>query len=493
MQIFPNIKRLKLKSFSKSKREKYNSFITQNKYTKQIKSYNDLPVLISSSSITIPNNSVSFENNKNKYNNNNSSLIFTSEKRKTIYNRNFKNQIKIIKCPTQKLHAEKEINYNTLELNNKYKDTKLFSTNRENMNNLSNITYSKTKNLNKSKEDINYFLYPNNKTFEYMQNLINKKIAINKEISKNNNIIYQKLGNKKMPVNNYNSELIIRFIIKNTFNEALKKALLNKALINKNDIKEEYQKPINGITIHLNLNDREKKDLNNNLSLESLSVNKYYIPLDTNINNNKKMKLNILGRNRKFIQNNSCDNIFFNQKKYNKELFGFKNINIDCKRNELEKNGTLISLLANNNNLYKGSSALNINNVIMKNKINLNISGLKKTNKKQKISIDDNIKLKSLNTKTEDNVIKIENSVQKNITTFHFLSNNKSKNKNEDIVNYINDNEKSIKFDNSLTEEKIEKSLLKRTLFDKKVGIIKNLFNDIDKNKKSKIAINKRK
>ena len=45
----------------------------------------------------------------------------------------------------------------------------------------------------------------------------------------------------------------------------------------------------------------------------------------------------------------------------------------------------------------------------------------------------------------------------------------------------------SIKFDNSLTVEKIDKSSLKRTLFDKKVDIRKILLNGINRNKKTTI------
>ena len=156
------------------------------------------------------------------------------------------------------------------------------------------------------------------------------------------------------------------------------------------------------------------------------------------------MKLEKQGRNRKIMQNsNSSDNIYFNQGKYIKELLSNKIINIDCKKNEFDKNNTLTSLLANNN-LYKENSETNIQKVRFKNKIdNLTENRLTKIIKKPKIINNDHIKLKSFIKKGEFNLTKKENSVQKNIRVFEFLSNNKkiNRNKNEDIINYINDKE----------------------------------------------------
>ena len=497
MLIFPNIKRLKLKITPKSKKEKFNSFITTHYFKRLYRPNNNLPLMVSNSPTIIPNINGSYENNKNKYNNNNkSSTVFTSGKKKFL-NRNSKNKINIIKYPTQKLQAEIEMSHNKIQFNNKLNNQKLFVTISEHFNKLSNIIYDKPKNINKFIEKINLFLLPNDKTFEYIQNLINKKIAINRETSKND-IIYQLLKSKRIPINTYNPGLIFKYAIKNTFKEALKKALLNKTLINKNDIKEKYQKQINNIKIYLSINARKKKDLTNIRKIEPFTINKYYIPLITNINSNidsdkyynKKMKLEKQGRNRKNMQNsNSSDNIYFNQGKYIKELLSNKIINIDCKKNEFDKNNTLTSLPANNN-LYKESSETNIQKVRFKNKIdNLTENRLTKIIKKQKIINNDHIKLKSFIKKGEFNLTKKENSVQKNIRVFEFLSNNKkiNRNKNEDIINYINNDERSIKFDNSLTVEKIDKSSLKRTLFDKKVDIRKILLNGVNRNKKATI------
>ena len=104
--------------------------------------------------------------------------------------------------------------------------------------------------------------------------------------------------------------------------------------------------------------------------------------------------------------------------------------------------------------------------------------------KKQKISLNDHLKLKEKYKKFEDDLITKENSIQKNIKFFDFLSNNKSRNnyKNEDIINYLNNSEGSIEFENSLIEEKNDRSLLKRVLFDEDIDIGKNSFNNIDEN-----------
>ena len=481
MQNFPNIKRFKLRFSKTIKKERHISYIIPDNYKKRIKPYNDLPFLVSNSSNNIPNN-----NNSSKVN-----IIKTifSEKRKKIMNKNFKNRIKIIKYSTEKLQAKKEFN-------NKSKNKKLFSTIKDGFKNRSNIIHNKPKNLNKFIEEINSYLLPNDETFEYLQNLINKKIAINIETSKND-IIYQSLMSKSIPVNTYNKRLIFKHAIKNTFKEALKKAMLNKTLFNKTDIKEEYQKQINNIKKYLNQNVREKKDFTNKHNSELLNIHKYYIPLITNIKHNKLdlnkkfikiIKLEKHKRNRKIIQNNSSDNIIFNQERFKKELFGIKIIKFEHKKKEPDKNNTLPSLPTNNfEYLHKESSETNIPKVIMKKKIkNINENRLKNITQKQKISIDDHINLKSFIKKSEGYLTKIEDSVQKDINAFYILSNNKNinKNKNEDIINYINDKERSVIIENSLAEEKIEKSLLRRTLFEKEIDIRKILFNDVGRYEK---------
>ena len=65
---------------------------------------------------------------------------------------------------------------------------------------------------------------------------------------------------------------------------------------------------------------------------------------------------------------------------------------------------------------------------------------------KQKIIIDKCIKLKEKNKNNKDNLINRENSFQKNIKIFNFLSNKKYKNdnKNKDIMNYIDTGKRNI-------------------------------------------------
>ena len=490
MLIFPRIKKLKFKRFTKSKRERYNSLITPKNFENQLKSNNNFPSIISISPTNNPNiDSYKKKNNNNKYYNNNPLTVFSSGREKKFLNQNLKNQIKIINYRTEKLKAEKEIKGNTIEFNNESKDKKLFLTFREDYNNLTNIIYNKPINVNKFIEKINSFLLPNDKTFEIMKNIVNNELKSNKETSKNNTF-NQLLRSKKIPINTYNSGLIFRCIIKNTFIEALKKALLNRDLIDRNDIKKEYQKQIDDIKIYLFINNNEKKDLTINKNFESSNIENNLTSLVKNLNNDKlyldknidkKIKLQKHRQNRKIFQTNSSDNIYFNKEKNKNEIIDNKIINIDYKRKKSDNNNILASLPINN--IYsKEVKKTNSQRVILKMKMDINKENrLRNIIKGQKITIDDHIKIKEKIEKAEDKLIKTENSEQKGIKVFDFFSNNiNNKNKNEDIIDYINDTEKSIKFGNSLIKEKNDKSSLKTILFDEKI-IHKNLFNDIGK------------
>ena len=489
MLIFPRIKKFQFKIPPKPKKERYISLRDLKNYKKPLKSNTNFPSIISISPTNISNNN-SYEKSKNQHSNINSPTVFTSERRgKNLYT-NFRNQIKIVNYPTDKLQIEKDIKSNVIKNNNRYKEKITFSTLRENYNNLSNMISNKPINVNKFIENINSFLLPNDKTFEIIQNLINNEVTIDKETSKFDKF-HHLLKSIKIPINTYNHGLIFRYLIKNTFRVSLKKALLNKTSINKDEIKEEYQKQINYIKIYLILNNKEKSDSYNNQIFDSLNINNNYTPLISYINNklylnkryDKKMKLEKHGRSRNILQTNFSDKII-NKEKNNKEAFDITITNVNIKKNILVKSGTLKSL-PDNNNLYKERKEITNQRVILKKKMdNKKEKGLIKLIKKQKISLNDHLKLKEKYKKFEDDLITKENSIQKNIKFFDFLSNNKSRNnyKNEDIINYLNNSEGSIKFENSLIEEKNDRSLLKRVLFDEDIDIGKNSFNNIDEN-----------
>ena len=83
---------------------------------------------------------------------------------------------------------------------------------------------------------------------------------------------------------------------------------------------------------------------------------------------------------------------------------------------------------------------------------NVKDSRLKNIIKKQKIIIENNLKLRKNKNEKDNSLINKENSVKKNIKVFDFLSNkklyNNNNNKNEDIIDYLNINKIRIKIEN---------------------------------------------
>ena len=463
MLIFPD--NLKFKNSPTIKRKRLYSSIYPKSFINELESNKNL-----FSIIPMPPNNISINNSyqkiKKKYNHNNFFTSFTQEKEIINLDKKLNNQMKIINYLTEYLKTNNEIIPKTIEFNKKSRNKRSLYFNKANYNrNLVNMLSNKQINVDKFMEEINSFLLPNDKTFENIQNLINDRLRMNIETNKNE-ALSQLLKIKEIPIDTFNYELIFIYIFNNTFIEALKKTLANKTLINKNGIKEEYHKQINNIKHKLNLHNKEIEDLTHNKKFESLIVNKNYSTISSYLNsdkltsdtNNKNFYLEMY--NKKSFQTNSSDNIFFNRKKNNKELFSSKNTNINSKRNTLYEN------------YVKG--------VVKKTKmINFKDSRLNSIIRKQKFIIDNYIKLKQKNEK--DNLIKLENSFQKNIKFFDFLSNKKNKNKNEDIINYINNNESNIKFENLLIKRIFNKSSLKKSLIDMNINKYKNLFNDNDK------------
>ena len=491
MFVLPSIGESKHKISIKSKKERLNSSIYPKYYKKSLKKIKNISYSNHISPTKSKNNKILYEENKNKHNNNSSSL-FNLEKEKKILNKNLKNQIKIINNSTEKIKTEKSKISNIIEFIHKSKIKKSFLDARAKYNSLTNIFFNRPIDIDKFIKEINLFLLPNNKTFEYLQNLINFKLIMNDDYSKIE-VFIQLFEGKEIPIHTFNYGLIFKFIIRNILKEALKKAYINKTLITKKEIKEEYQKQINNIKQYLNLHNQERKDLRNNLNFESLIINNNSSPFVTNINNNKLTYLGRNERNRKIIQSNSLDNIFSHLNNYNKELFDSKYYNIDWEKKKLDKQNSLI-FPPDNETLHKENTENSIESIVFKRKMDiLREKRLKDIIKKKKSIIDDFIKLKEIINNGEENLIKTENSVQKNIKKFVFLScqkpSNKNDNKNGDILNCINNNEKTVKFENSLIKERINKFFIQENKLNEKNDFNINSLNRIE-NKKSNIIGN---
>ena len=474
----PDISRLKFIISKKPRRGRLNSAINPKYYKKILKPINNISFINPISYNYINNNS--YEGNKNKHNNYHSSSVFISGKEKNIINKNLKQQIKYINNSKEKTKTEREIIPNIFEFNTKHKIKNSPLTFRATYNNIKKIFSNKPVDINKFINEINSFLLPNNKTFENLQNLLNYKIK-NKESSKKG-LFIQFFKRNDLPINKINYGVYYKYIIKNTFKEVLKKAMLNKVLISKQEIKEEYKRQINGIKQYLNLYNKENKgnkNLINGQNLKSLIINNSCTALIPRLNENKidtikletnksikKLNLEKHKRNRKIIQNNSTDNLFFHLDYFKKESFDKKNHNVNSKNKELTKNkNSLLSLPDNSSKYNKENFEYNFQRDIFKTKIeSLKEKRLKNIIQKQKNIISDYIKIKEKNKHThEDYSIKTENSVQDNYVGFNFFTNRKNwhNNKNEDIINCINNSEKSIKFENPLIKDKISKYLFK--------------------------------
>ena len=472
---------IKLQVLTKSKRKILNPLISQNNYKKEFETFKELPIF--STKILTKNNL--HQKNKNIYSNNYSKTVLTSEKDGKTMNNNLNNQMKIINYTTEKFQKEKEIIHNTIDFNKGLKNQKSFYSIKEDYNNSSNMFSNKPIDIDKFIEEINSFLLPNDKTFEYIQNLTNDKIKMNIETQKID-AFSQLLKSKEIPVNTFNYQLIYRYVFNNTFKEAFKKALLNKTLINKDDIKEEYQKQINDIKLYLKSHNKEKTNLSNIQNFKSLIKN-ISPALRPYLNNNKlsfSRNSKILGlekfeRNRNIIRTNSSNNIFFNQEKHKIKLFDNKDINFNTKRIELDRKNNLATLY-DNNALDKENTENIIPGIISKTKMDyIRESRLKNIIKKQKMIINSCMKLTKRIKNNEENLIKTGNSISPNIKVFDFFSdNNVINNKNEDIINYINNSEKSIKFEDSLIKDTFNISLSKKKSFDDKIIESKKLLND---------------
>ena len=458
----------------------------------------------------------SLEENKKVLSNNHSTSSLKFEKEKNLLLNNLKKQIKINNF-NKKVIKVKVMNQNLFESNNNAKSKINVLTDRKN-NKINQKRFSNnSKQVFQFIDEINPFIYPNNETFENIKNLVNYKL-INKDSLKNT-ILQQMFKKIDFPINKFSDEILNKYILKNTFKAVLKKGYLNNSLISKQEIKDEYYRQIDEAKRYLPFLNEENegpyydKDLgslliNNSFNLSNSNDNKVILNKRCKIMNPIKHK-----RNRQIFQNKSVDNIYSKFYNSNKELFDTKYKIIQNKNKEFTKNNYLS--FHNNVNNEKNDFKVRTKNY-SKNEIFKTYSKEKKLNdiilKPKNYIINQKNIVHSFNHKVNA-PLNSENSKQETCKGFKiFLSKNTFKekeNRNEDIINFINNNE-NIKFsnrfregkiinhntniifekrnfyNNSLNLEKGHTEQFERGLFKEKYNIDKNYFIEDNKEYKSK-------
>ena len=458
----------------------------------------------------------SLEENKKVLSNNHSTSRLKFEKEKNLLLNNLKKQIKINNF-NKKVIKVKVMNQNLFESNNNAKSKINVLTDRKN-NKINQKRFSNNlKQVFQFIDEINPFVYPNNGTFENIKNLVNYKL-INKDSLKNT-ILQQMFKKIDFPINKFSDEILNKYILKNTFKAVLKKGYLNNSLISKQEIKDEYYRQIDEAKRYLPFLNEENegpyydKDLgslliNNSFNLSNSNDNKVILNKRCKIMNPIKHK-----RNRQIFENKSVDNIYSKFYSSNKELFDTKYKIIQNKNKEFTKNNYLS--FHNNVNNEKNDFKLRTKNY-SKNEIFKTYSKEKKLNdiilKPKNYIINQKNIVHSFNHKVNA-PLNSENSKQETCKGFKiFLSKNTFKekeNRNEDIINFINNNE-NIKFsnrfregkiinhntniifekrnfyNNSLNLEKGHTEQFERGLFKEKYNIDKNYFIEDNKEYKSK-------
>ena len=498
-----DIKKRQIFNLKKSKIKKINSvFCSGNKNV--IKIMDNHSYVISQ-----PYNYINYMDEESKVNINNyrNSDINTTEKEINNLKKKLVRPIKIINNSNNNLKKERRIVSEYIEENNIQKNNCIFLNYKNNSNfNKKKLEY-KPININKFVNEINSFLLPNDKTFENLTNLINYRI-IYKESLKNIDLCELLMRNINLD-DKLTSELFYRYIINRTFKEVLKMGLLSNILMNKNAIKEEYNRQINELKKYLKLYNKENKDLFDRY-LELLDKSSFKNLIDNRKSPKKEYKIiNILSHRKhgKNNKNNSTDNIFFHFHNFAKASSELKKYNIKYKNQQLNKNKfkILLSLLDNKNfiektnNIFKNNytkmfqiDESNQNSELENKKRNKNSENENKINeinranseifttkiiypsknklssiiKKQKKNIINN--KENLNSQKDiiknksNNRLKTENINNMKIKEFNFFldqhnKNNKSTSKNEDILNIIFNKKKEINFSNILLQENINK------------------------------------
>ena len=508
MLIIHGLNRSKSLYIKKSKRDKLNSAMYQKDFKNAFISFDNNSNNISQPQNKINNKYIYEESKVNFYNNSNGKVISEREKydlkKSLIFPLRFYNTNK-------KLNTERRILSKQTEYENRYKNKCVFLTYKDNINVNNKRRENKPININKFVNEINSFLLPNEKTFENLKNLINYRI-IYKESIKAPDLekLLKRYENQDKQII---YELFYKYIIKRTFKELLKMGNFKNSLIDKNQIKKEYQKQLNEIKEYLKLQNKEfTKGYNNNMEL---TERKYKISTAENLKESRKslnknykiVDIEKSKRRMKINQNNSSD-VIFHIHNFDKASDELENQNVNYKNQELNKKKfeAFLSLPENNKINYKNSQfrkfyiLFNNNNkehqsnsslddikaqpcIIPKIKIENNkineVSKLKITYPKQNPIITNITKKPKTNNITNntnnESITKNNNSKNKNdiqfkteisdkkkpqIKEFNFFLglhniHNKNNNNNDDIINFLDNNEKMVKFTNKILNEHI--------------------------------------
>ena len=494
----------------KSRREKLNSAISQKNFKNTFISFDNHSNNISQPQNKINNKYFNEESKVNFYNNSNGMGISEKEKfnlkKSLIFPLRFYNTNK--KLNTEKGNVSKQMEYE-----NRYKNKCVFLTYKGNPNVNDKKRENKPININKFINEINSFLLPNEKTFENLKNLINYRI-IYKESIKAPDLekLLKRYENQDKQII---YELFYKYIIKRTFKELLKIGNFKNSLIDKNQIRKEYQKQLNEIKEYLKLQNKEFTKGHNNNIIE-LSEKRKKISTAENLRESrrsfyKNYKIVDIekSKRRMTINHNNSSDVIFHIHNFDKESDELENQNVKYINQELNKKKfeAFLSLPENNKINYKNSQLrkyyMLLNNNTKEHHSNSSLDDIKaqpyiipkikiENNKNDKVSklkitypkenpiiitkkpktnnISDNTNntnmTKNNNSKNKKDIqfkTEISDKKKPQIKEFNvFLGlhnihnkNNKNNNNNDDIIYFLDNKEKMVKFTNKILNEHI--------------------------------------
>ena len=503
----------------KRKNKKYlNSAIYQKDFKKVLISFDDRSNIISQRQNKINSNNLN-EESKANFNNNSNGLI-RLEKEKNNLRKNLILPLKF-NNPNKKLNTDRGKISDQFEYDIKHKNKCIFLTYKENNKINKKRKEFKPININRFINEINSFLLPNEKTFENLKNLINYRIIYKESIKTPD--LEKLLKRCESQDKQITYELFYRYIIKKTFKELLKLGNLNNSLIDKNQIKKEYQKQINEIKEYLKSQNKEYKNNSYSKNIDSSDIT-YKTSLPTNLKesnrslhkiykiiNIEKHKPNVI------INPNSSSDFTYHIHNFDAASDELENQNVSYKNQELNKKKfeTLLSLKETSKFIDRNKQLMKVyNKMLLSIKKDHHNSSMENKKEQQYInskfeinSNNDNLKKKFEHSKEANSNIRLKrikknilnnNDSQKNNNTnskedFQFKTqayeknklkfngfnycldiHNKNSNNNDDIINCLNSSEKMVKFSNEILNEHINNTPYKDKRYNRNLNLESN-------------------